>query len=389
MTEAFYVLNPTEAAWGFLPGVVGKLPNAVERRALPREVLEDLLLGSLQRGPCGVAFSGGRDSSLVLAVATNVARREGLPDPIPITRVFPDQPDTDETEWQELVIQHLGLDDWTRLSFRDEVDILSPTARRHLVEHGLVWPPALTASTPLYEQLRGGTLVDGEGGDEVLGVDTHRIVWIASHVLYPRPVRRWRIKAALGSMAPARLRLSRARQLQTADERPWLRPETKAELDADLAQLRVELPLSFAASVRQVPMRRGQFLANRSREVHARGYDVQLESPLLDPEFVHSIARLGGFIGPGDRTAVLRRMASDLLPDEVLARLSKASFNNVYIGRHSVEFAQRWSGEGLDDRLVDVARLRETWLGPKPPATTAALLQQAWLATEGARVTPD
>lgn len=383
MSETFYVLSSKEAAWGFLPGVVGTLPDAVDRRAKPREVLERLLLDALSRRPCGVAFSGGRDSSLVLAVATHVARREGLPDPLPITRVFPGIADADETEWQELVIRHLGLSDWCRLSFHDEVDILSPTARDHLVEHGLVWPPALTASSPLYEQVKGGTLIDGEGGDEVLGVDAHRIAWVASHILYPRPVRRWRIRAALGSIAPRRMRARGVRSRQSADERPWLRPDAKAEFDAELIRMQLDMPLSFAASVRQVPMRRGQLLANRSRELHARGFGVRLESPLLDSEFVHAIARLGGFIGPGDRTAVLRELASDLLPDVVLARLGKASFNNAYMGRYSVDFARRWSGDGLDAQLVDVAELRAEWLGSKPSAPTAALLQQAWLATEG------
>jgi asparagine synthetase B (glutamine-hydrolysing) len=383
VNDGFYVLNPKEAAWGFLPGVVGTLPDAVDRRAHPREVLEKLLLDALQHRPCGVAFSGGRDSSLVLAIATCVARREGLPDPVPITRVFPGLPDADESEWQELVIRHLGLGEWCRLSFHDEVDILSPTARDHLVEHGLVWPPALTASSPLYEQLAGGTLIDGEGGDEVLGVDTHRIAWIASLLLYPRPLRRWRIRAAVGSIAPRRIRARGVRSRQVADERPWLRPAAKAELDAELVRMQLDAPLSFAASVRQVPMRRGQLLANRSRELHARGFGVRLESPLLDSEFVHAIARLGGFVGPGDRTAVLRELASDLLPDVVLARLSKASFNNAYLGRYSVDFARRWSGHGLNDQLVDVARLRAEWLGSKPSAGTAALLQQAWLATEG------
>lgn len=383
MDGGFYVLTPTEAAWGFLPGVVGTLPAAVEHDAQPRAVLEKLLLDSLQCRPCGVAFSGGRDSSLVLAVATHVARREGLPDPVPITRLFPGVPDADESEWQELVMRHLGLVDWCRLSLHDEVDILSPTARDHLVQHGLVWPPTLTASNPMYQQLEGGTLVDGEGGDEVLGVETHRIVWIASHMMHPRPVRRWRVQAALGSMAPRRVRAQRVRRRQVASERPWLRAHAKAVFDAELIEMQLDMPLSFAASVREVPRRRVALLGNRNRESHAKALGVRLESPLLEPEFVHAIARLGGFIGPGDRTRVLRTMASDLLPDAVLARRSKASFNSAYMGRHSVEFARRWSGDGLDGQLVDAVRLRESWLEPQPPAGIAALLQQAWLATEG------
>ena len=49
----------------------------------PRPTLERILLGALQRAPCVVAFSGGRDSSALLAEATRVARVHGLEDPVP------------------------------------------------------------------------------------------------------------------------------------------------------------------------------------------------------------------------------------------------------------------------------------------------------------------
>ncbi len=40
------------------------------------------------RSPCVVAFFGGRDLSAILCVATHVARREGLSDPVPETHDF-------------------------------------------------------------------------------------------------------------------------------------------------------------------------------------------------------------------------------------------------------------------------------------------------------------
>ena len=43
-----------------------------------RGALEAAVLPALQRPPCLVSFSGGRDSSAVLAVAADVARRHGL-----------------------------------------------------------------------------------------------------------------------------------------------------------------------------------------------------------------------------------------------------------------------------------------------------------------------
>ena len=169
--QSLYVMTPTEIAWGYLVGYTGSLPPASEGAPTePRLTLERVIRRS-STPPCGVAFSGGRDSSAVLAVATHVARRDGLPDPVPITRVFPEAPATDETEWQELVVRHLGLRDWIRLQLTDELDLLGPLATPRLREHGVLWPPTLHGDIPLLEPVaQGGSLIDGEGGDEVFGV---------------------------------------------------------------------------------------------------------------------------------------------------------------------------------------------------------------------------
>ena len=49
-----------------------------EPAADPLEALEEAILPALQRAPCLVSFSGGRDSATVLAAAVRLARREGL-----------------------------------------------------------------------------------------------------------------------------------------------------------------------------------------------------------------------------------------------------------------------------------------------------------------------
>ena len=71
-----------------------------------RIALESILLDAVSDPPCYVLFSGGRDSSAVLAVAAHVARREGLPDPIPVTAIHPAASKTDETPWQAMVLDH-------------------------------------------------------------------------------------------------------------------------------------------------------------------------------------------------------------------------------------------------------------------------------------------
>ncbi|MFN2487736.1 MAG: hypothetical protein ABR609_14220, partial [Acidimicrobiia bacterium] len=71
---------------------------------------------------------------------------------------------------------------------------------------------------------------------------------------------------------------------------------------------------------------------------------------------------------------------------------SKAAFGGVFWNRRSHAFAREWTGGGLDPRLVDTDVLRQIWnwdpeAPERPDFRTAALLQAAWLATEG-HVTP-
>jgi asparagine synthase (glutamine-hydrolysing) len=105
-----------------------------------REALESTVAVALERQPCLVTFSGGRDSSAVLAVAIHVARREGLPLPVPITVRFSNAPGAGEPRWQELVIAHLGLGDWEVIELGDELDLLGPAAQRNLLRHGVRYP---------------------------------------------------------------------------------------------------------------------------------------------------------------------------------------------------------------------------------------------------------
>ena len=104
-----------------------------------------------------MAFSGGRDSSVVLAIATHVARRDGLPEPVPITRTFPGIDEAEESVWQEHVVRHLGLGDWQRLVLHDEVDAVGPLRAARLREHGVLWPPNLAADVPMADVVRGGS----------------------------------------------------------------------------------------------------------------------------------------------------------------------------------------------------------------------------------------
>jgi asparagine synthase (glutamine-hydrolysing) len=378
--EQPYRMTAMEIAWGYVVGQEGAPFTSHRGSASPRQALQHVLTRSLRRPPCAVSFSGGRDSSLILAVATEVARREGLPLPIPITRVFPQVPDADEQEWQEAVVRHLRLDHWERIQLGDELDVLGPLSQDILRRYGVVWPPTAAVDVPLIVRAAGGSVVDGEGGDEVLGVEAHRVAPLTWLVRSPRPLRWRRVRRAAGSMAPAIVRAGLARRRFLDMPLSWLRPAALDPLIEALVAAERAQPLSFAASVSTMPMRRTQVLGARTRDALAHARDVAFTSPLLDHEFVHAVSRDGRFLGRGDRTTVLRFMAADLLPDSVLSRTTKATFTHAYMGAHTRAFAEQWDGAGLDPMLVDSERLRGMWLSESPAALTSALIQAAWLA---------
>src|SRR5205085_10108162 len=110
-----------------------------------------------------------RDSSTLLAVAARVAREEGLEPPIAATNRFPRAPATFEDEWQEVLIERLGIADWIRVDFDAELDLVGPVATRMMARHGQVYPPNAHALLPLLERAGGGTLVNGIDGDVIFG----------------------------------------------------------------------------------------------------------------------------------------------------------------------------------------------------------------------------
>ena len=152
--------------------------------------------------------------------ATALARREGLPVPIPATNVFSSEQDADESSWQELLVRHLGLTEWIRLEYTDELDLIGPYAQRVLKAHGLLWPANVHFHLPLLEAARGGAMLTGIGGDELfMAARRLRAAAVLTRAVRPRP--RDALSLAL-AFAPRRVRravIARRGSL----EAPWLR----------------------------------------------------------------------------------------------------------------------------------------------------------------------
>ena len=335
---------------------------------------------ALQRPPCLVPFSGGRDSSVVLAVAARVARREKLALPIPVTLRFSWASQTDETMWQELVIKHLALSDWEHLEYSNaggELDLVGPVPARCLLRHGLLWPANTHLYAPMLECARGGSLLSGLDGDGVFGGWTWtRIGAVLARRASPEPRDLLRIGHAL---APALVREWLARRRgEHPTVTPWLRPGARA------AYVRMALreqrgPLRWSDHVAALARARYLVVACASYQALADDADALLIHPFLDRRFLAALARAGGPWGWGGRGATTAALFGELLPAETARRGTKASFDEVLWGEPSRRFAREWDGSGIDEELVDPDALRAEWLAAEPHAGSGALLQSAWL----------
>lgn len=383
-----YVVQPLEVAAGAVFDPCTRRPPYRFPRtdldglpwASPRVALEGLLLRALLAGPCTVSFSGGRDSSLILAVACHVARREGLALPVPVSMRHADAA-SDETGWQERVIDHLGLTEWQILDIADDMDVLGEQATGLLEVTGVQSPPnaylhlPVAAATP-----RGGVVLTGAGGDEILGGRAVRVMQVLSGRARPAG---HDLRAAAGIAAPGVVR-RRHRARDGFPTAPWL-TEAAARAAAERTaaeQMQVRLRWDFEALM---------WAGSRSVLLGRRGLDqvgvrhgVSVHSPLLDERFIGAFAHAVGPAGPRSRTHAMAELAGDLLPPDVVARATKAVFRAMVWGPRFREFVSSLDPHCLrqDIRdLVDPDRLRAAWDGPTPPFASMMLAQQAWLDT--------
>ncbi|MHA6784813.1 asparagine synthase-related protein [Pseudonocardia saturnea] len=377
----FPALGPAEVLVGRPIGTSAVPAVPGEPDPDPAAALRTTLRAALLRTPCVVAFSGGRDSALLLAVAASVARADGLAAPVALTLRYPGDPAAEETSWQELLLEHLRATgtpvEQVCHDVTDELDVLSARATALLRAHGGPTWPAVPANTMLLAgYATGGALITGNGGDELLG--GHRAA-----VLRAVLGRRGRgltaadRRHALACATPGRLR---ARVL-VRPRLPWLRPPAHRAVTAELRRAEAARPLRFDRSVLASLAPRAVAVGTATRTALAAGAGAALVEPLADPAVVTSYAAHGGPLGGMGRAAGTRLLAAGALPDAVLERRDKAWFNASRFGAPTRAFARRWRGDGVDPALVDVAALRVEWLSGEPSGATALLLQQAWLAS--------
>jgi hypothetical protein len=355
-------LKPVELATGI---VFGSTPRRLPPSdgTSPPGALAAAVAPAVRTSRCFVSFSGGRDSSAVLAAATAVARREGLPDPVPLTVRAQDAPLSDETDYQESVVRHLGLGDWVRLDIDGELDAVGPYAARALSRHGLLWPFNAHFHSPMLERASGGTLLTGVGGDELWGASCRSPVRLRRRVL---------------QLAPRALRHEvLARRVPV--EFPWLRPEGRRAAQRAAGGDASSAPRTVRGRMERTRGVHYTATGTASLDLLAADAGARITHPLLDLGLwaaVAAAAPRNGFERGGDALAVV---AGRALPRELISRRTKASFDAVFFNDSARAFARDWAGGGIPEALVDETALRAHWLGAEPDPHSLTLMQAAWV----------
>lgn len=341
----------------------------------PVTALRDQARSLLAEPPCVIAFSGGRDSSALLAEFVDVARREGLPEPIAATARWDDDA-SDETAWQEEVVRTVGVEHWEIVRPGNDLDLLGPQAADALERVGLMWPAPAYVNLPLIRLAAGGSFVSGEGGDEAFGLWEYEPAWTA---LRRHRLPRWsELRGLALGCAPRTVRRRRwAGHLPLFET--WLRPDARRQLVLAVADEYAGEPLRWDRYQAFSRRSRAREHTEETLEQLCSIHGARFAAPFLHRPFLAALAAWGGPFGKGDRTAVMTTLFADVLPGPVMARTSKATFGGVFWGPSSRRFAEAWDGSGLDGALVDADALRRAWLEPVPVFASALPLHAAWL----------
>lgn len=374
-------LEPLEIHSGMVPGKRhSPLPDPGEPvpASTVDQVLDRLLLPAVSRPPCLVAFSGGRDSSSLLAYSTLLARRHGLDDPIPVTLRSDAHPRTWEGDFQEMMVRHLGLSSWEIVPMT-ELDALGPIARGTLTRHGLYWPGNGHSSVPLCKLARGGSLVTGNGGDEAFLYLVSKARFSLLTALRMNPLRKVLYYLPLQALPQSlRIRITSRRGLRL----PWLRPHARREVKRRFYANSARKTGDPRQDLDQLRFSRYFELVRSAFEAFARAEDTYLCEPFFERSF-HEAAFAatppGGF---SSRNAAMAHFFGEIMPREVVMRETKAVFTEVFWGPDSRAFAEQWDGSGLDHSLIDPEALRRVWAKPRPDLRSLTPLQAAWLASQ-------
>jgi len=344
--------NPEPVAYWSLPQPASATANAsdAELDESIREALTEAVAVRLEADvPLGFFLSGGLDSSLVLALA-----RKAFPDRLlrTFSMAFPDAR-YDESRWARLVARHVGAEHVPLEIPSASIGDLLPEMARTFDE-----PFADSSALPTWLLARATreqatVAVSGDGGDELFGgYDRYRAVRLAATLDRAGPLKCLLSLAARVIPRGLDLKSARSRLRRFADALPrppleryarWVSPFHESSPwrlytaafrqrigdAAEVRYLQAHLPLDLPLDQAVMQLDAATYLPEDvltkvDRAGMAHGLEVR--SPLLDHKLVELAMGLSARERLGDgacgvcRKRLLRRVAADLLPREILSR---------------------------------------------------------------------
>ena len=306
-----------------------------------------------------VLLSGGLDSSLVLAAASDRADRvPELQHPVSYSAVFPEDPATDESEPIATTARHLGVES-RRIPFSSGKPL--EQARAHQRDWGAPLPaPNAFIWSSLLERMASEAVsvcIDGEGGDELwMGggglvtdlirrgrpVAAHRVLgaWLGGAIparAWPTVWRRFARRSLLPDLAPPRLR---QRLRERGDPERFAPGHIAAGWGAALRDLEGER-MSRRGSEGPTDWRKLRDLLTLQRDLlgvgahlrrRAAGRGLRDAHPMLDVDLVELVLRLDPRLSvPGalDRP-LARKLALRRVPATTAHRPHKSVFNPIF-----------------------------------------------------------
>ncbi len=335
---------------------------------------------SLDDRPVYVEFSGGCDSSVVLAAAAAVCRRVGHADPVPVTFRFPEYPETDESSFQDTVVEALGLTAWQCFESPD-MELLGGPSRAAQRSLGVAWPPQVFTRAAIWSELEPGVLLTGEGGDEVLGPPLFNPLRSVASAARRRDAAAAAQAARLAVMGSSQ----RARLIVSGNplgwEVPWLSPELRQEVFALAAHEAAQEPIRRTSWARWYLRAPSVHRMESNLRWFGASFGLDVRCPLMAPAVVWAAVDVVPPYRRRTRTQLLHAAFADTVPGVVRSRTSKIHLTRPFFGGSTKAFAAHWDGSGLPPG-IDAEWLRHEWLtSDEPHAGSAMLLLVAANAT--------
>jgi hypothetical protein len=365
-------LSDFELTVGMVFGLEPGGPRAVPIERDPIDTLGDVLEPHLRSGSCVVWQTGDEGGAIALACAVRRARREGLPDPLPLSLVT--RPGAGDDPYVRSVVDALGLDDWMRVDVAGQLGLLGRDAREGLLRHGIRYPCVAHVVAPAARAASGGTLVDCHGLREVW--DFWRGAAIRRLSLSRRPTRRELTRAAV-ALAPRAIRRRAAEAAMRSLRLDHLREPVLDWLRGRFVEEAFTMPLRASSAALRLYQRRCLWETARTFSSVGEDNGAHVIHFFMDPRVVGALADTSGWRGWPSSGAML----AALVP-EIPARTTPAPgtpSEPFWQGAETESFIAGWDGSGLDERLVDPPLVREAWR--RKDTRAGMLLQAAWLAS--------